>query len=74
MRNVEANMAALLERKLVTGRVYCPICTHTVEADLMPVERGLTRTMKVLPGQKCGRCSGLLDAAYILDVSAPLRG
>jgi uncharacterized Zn finger protein (UPF0148 family) len=67
-------MAALLDRKTMTGRVYCPICTHTVEAEVTPVDRGITRKMKVVAGQKCRRCSGLLDAAYILDVVAPLNG
>ncbi len=43
------------------GKVYCPICTHTVEAEL---ERGENR-IQVRPGQKCPRCAGSLDAGYI---------
>ena len=44
------------------GFVYCPICTHTVEAIVVS-----TRKMaKVKPGQKCSRCSASLDPAYIM--------
>ena len=44
------------------GAVHCPICTHTVDADV--VQQG--RRMMVRPGQKCSRCASKLDAAYIL--------
>lgn len=44
------------------GAVHCPMCTHNVEAEV--VQTG--RRMIVKPGQKCARCSGNLDAAYIL--------
>jgi uncharacterized protein (UPF0212 family) len=44
------------------GAVHCPICTHTVDADVVQVGRRLM----VKPGQKCPRCSSSLDAAYIL--------
>ena len=43
-------------------KVYCPICTHTVEAEIQSHERRVF----VRPGQKCPRCSGSLDAGYIL--------
>lgn len=43
-------------------KVYCPICTHTVEADVVLRERRAI----VRPGQKCPRCLGSLDAGYIL--------
>ncbi len=44
------------------GRVYCPSCTHTVEAEVLAKgKRQFTR-----PGQKCARCASTLDAAYIL--------
>jgi len=42
--------------------VYCLICTHTVEADVVPAGR----KMFVRTGQKCPRCSSALDAAYVL--------
>ena len=45
------------------GKVYCPMCTHTVEAK---VERRETiRRWMVTPGQKCSQCSASLDAGYI---------
>ncbi|MCL6545704.1 MAG: hypothetical protein K6T61_10780 [Bryobacteraceae bacterium] len=54
-KKAEANRA-------LRGSVYCLICTHTVEADLMPNGRRLF----VRPGQKCPRCNSSLDAAYVL--------
>jgi transposase-like protein len=44
--------------------VYCPICTHTVEARV--VSQG--KRTRVQPGQKCPRCSASLDAGYILQL------
>jgi hypothetical protein len=44
------------------GAVHCPMCTHNVEAEIVQVGR----QMFVKPGQKCSRCSGALDAAYVL--------
>ena len=49
-------------KKTSRGSVYCLICTHTVEADVVPVRR----RMLVRSGQKCPRCSSSLDAAYIV--------
>lgn len=51
-----------------TAKVYCPMCTHTVEA---AIERraGIKRGAMVTPGQKCPNCSAALDAGYILPVS-----
>ncbi|HEX4228500.1 MAG TPA: hypothetical protein VHZ07_07505 [Bryobacteraceae bacterium] len=42
--------------------VYCPICTHTVPAEV--VWRG--KRFVVKPGQKCTRCHSQLDAGYIM--------
>lgn len=68
-------MVALLENnKVLQGRVYCPICTHTVEADVVAVERGLHRKMQVVEGQRCRRCNATLDAAYVMDVKGGLHG
>lgn len=47
----------------ILGSVYCPICTHTVQAT---VETD-GRATKVKPGQKCGRCSAALDAGYVMS-------
>jgi hypothetical protein len=46
------------------GRVYCPICTHTVDAMVT-----LTiRDARVQAGQRCSRCQSSLDAAYVIRV------
>ncbi len=43
--------------------VYCPICTHTVEA-----EAGFAgKKPLVVPGQKCSRCASALDAALVVQ-------
>ena len=44
------------------GFVYCPICTHTVEAVVLTNGK----TAKTKPGQKCARCSASLDPGYIM--------
>jgi hypothetical protein len=44
------------------AHVYCPICTHTVNADV--IHTGKRPVVK--PGQKCGHCSAALDAGYIM--------
>ncbi len=49
-------------KKTARGSVYCLICTHTVEADVVPAGR----KMLVRSGQKCPRCSSSLNAAYVL--------
>jgi hypothetical protein len=41
---------------------YCPICTHTVQAEVM--FRG--KRLIVKPGQKCSRCHSPLDAGYVI--------
>ena len=45
-------------------RVYCPICTHTVDAMITYTPQ----SARVTPGQKCARCSSSLDAGYVLRV------
>jgi len=45
-----------------TAKVYCPMCTHTVDATVETHARNL----RVKRGQKCARCSGSLDAGYIM--------
>jgi len=44
--------------------VYCPICTHTVEAKVEAAKRGT----RVVPGQKCSRCHSSLDAGHVVRV------
>jgi hypothetical protein len=48
----------------VKGAVHCPLCTHTVPANVLVSARGT----RVVPGQKCPRCSSSLDAGYVLRV------
>jgi hypothetical protein len=54
------------EKKKVQGKgfVYCPLCTHTVQANISFTPR----SAKVTPGQKCPRCSSSLDAGYVLRI------
>jgi hypothetical protein len=43
--------------------VYCPICTHTVQA-----EAGLQgKKPLVTPGQKCPRCASAHDAGLVIQ-------
>lgn len=42
--------------------VHCPMCTHDVPAAVIHAGKRIF----VKAGQKCGRCSANLDAAYIL--------
>ena len=44
------------------GKVYCPICTHTVDATIITIGKHIYTK----PGQKCGRCKSALDAGYVL--------
>ena len=45
-----------------TAKVYCPMCTHTVDATVETHERHV----RVRRGQKCSRCSASLDAGYVM--------
>lgn len=45
-----------------TAKVYCPMCTHTVDATV----EHQPKHIHVKRGQKCPRCSGSLDAGYIM--------
>ncbi len=45
-----------------SAKVYCPMCTHTVDA----VVEHHPKHAHVRRGQKCPRCSGSLDAGYIM--------
>jgi hypothetical protein len=50
--------------KIIRGLVYCPICTHTVYADVDVSGK----KARVLAGQKCPRCRALLDAGYVMQL------
>jgi len=53
-----------LPAKEAKGSVYCPLCTHTVDAIITYSSRNAI----VTPGQKCPRCSSSLDAGYVLRI------
>jgi len=57
-----ANAQRLRAQESHEGEVHCASCTHTVKARVT----GGGRRPFVVPGQKCPRCQGSLDAAYIL--------
>jgi hypothetical protein len=49
--------------KIAKALVYCPMCTHTVEA-----QAGLAgKKPLVVPGQKCSRCASALDAGLVVQ-------
>jgi len=50
--------------KHTMGQVHCPMCTHTVPADI-DVKGKLAR---VAAGQRCPRCGASLDVAVVVQV------
>jgi len=56
------------------GKVYCTSCTRTVEAEIVIHLRPGSRSasLHATPGQKCPRCSALLDAAFVM-ANSPAR-
>ena len=48
----------------ITGQAYCPMCTHTVPADIDL--RG--KYARVAAGQKCPRCAASLDVAVVVQI------
>jgi len=54
----------VLVKNHIKGQVHCPICTHTVPADI-----DLTgRYARVAPSQRCPRCSSSLDVAVVVQI------
>lgn len=49
-------------RKETRSWVYCPICTHSVEATVV----WLGKKAMVKPGEKCSRCGASLEAGTVL--------
>jgi uncharacterized radical SAM superfamily Fe-S cluster-containing enzyme len=45
------------------GQALCPICTHTVPAEISV--KG--KHVRVAPGQKCPRCGSSLDVAVVIQ-------
>jgi uncharacterized protein (UPF0212 family) len=70
MKNATKTNSAVLEpettQKQLTGVVYCPMCTHSVGANIEPAKRGY----KVTPKQKCPRCGASMDAAFVIRADA----
>ncbi len=56
----------LQNKREAKGWVYCPICTHTVEAQVVLLPRGA----RVKPGERCPRCGSSLDAAAVVRYGA----
>ncbi len=48
------------------GQALCPICTHTVPAEIDL--KGKLRFARVSPGQRCPRCGASLDVAVVIEV------
>lgn len=57
-------MGKAIARQHFKGQVHCPICTHTVDANVEQVGKNV----RVVPGQRCSRCSATLDVAAVLQV------
>jgi hypothetical protein len=56
-------MTKTATRRATRGSVYCLICTHTVDADVVLAGRKVF----VKVGQKCPRCSSSLEPAHVLQ-------
>jgi hypothetical protein len=48
----------------IQGQAHCPICTHTVQADIDL--KG--KYPRVAAGQKCPRCHSSLDVAAVVQI------
>lgn len=56
-------MKALVDN-LTLGQVHCPMCTHTV-----PAELDLSgKRPRIAKGQRCPRCGASLDVAVIVQI------
>jgi len=56
-------MKALVQNHIL-GQAHCPICTHTVPADIDL--KG--KFARVAPGQRCPRCASSLDVAIVIQI------
>jgi hypothetical protein len=57
-------MMKVLTQNHTMGQAHCPICTHTVPADIDL--KG--RYPRVAPGQRCPRCLSSLDVAVVIQI------
>jgi hypothetical protein len=62
---------AVLEGVKSFGKVYCTLCTRTVDAEVMVQSNMVYRkaSLRVVAGQKCPRCTSSLDAAFVVGPS-----
>ena len=57
-------MKTRVDYDLLVGQVHCPICTHTVPADIdLSGKRA-----RAVQGQRCARCGSSLDVAIVVQV------
>ena len=56
-------MKALVENRIL-GQAHCPICTHTVPAQL-DLKGKFARVER---GQHCPRCGASLDVAVVVQI------
>lgn len=56
--------AMKIAAKRFKGQVHCPMCTHSVEAEVVEIGRAV----RVVPGKKCPRCAATLDVAAVIEV------
>lgn len=56
-----------LESLTSLGKVYCNLCTRSVDAAItvQPDTRSRKPRLRVSLGQRCPRCSASLDAAFV---------
>jgi hypothetical protein len=62
-RSEEGEMKTLLEHHL-QGLAHCPICTHTVPAEI----DFNGKKVRVAAGQKCPRCGSSLEVAVVVQI------
>jgi hypothetical protein len=52
------------EESPLNGQAYCPMCTHTVPAEIDLK----SKYARVAPGQRCPRCRSSLDVAVVIQI------
>jgi hypothetical protein len=60
-------MKRMIENQTI-GAVHCPICTHTVPAEIQVTGSRMRKSVRVAPGQRCQRCGASLNVAVIVQV------
>ena len=60
----QQNAVPITRTNAHAAKVYCPMCTHTVDAQIEHVGK----RAQVQAGQKCPRCAASLDAGFIFHI------